>query len=268
MRSTLKTRHEVEAVGRDAPGFFLYGLQDTEASIKSWKTLDEMADIVHRSFNASRYPDHKFYHIGVPDVDAERGEVANIDRLPGKKIKGGKTIFRGGDIIFARIEPSIYNKKTAIVPDVGDCLGSTELLAARPKEGTNVHYLLWALRSEWVAQQILGKMTGSTGRRRFEDVDFAKLLIPWVEPDVQDQIARVVLSAKNKYLRLMRAAMAALQEGEKLVVEMLETNGNNNPSLTGYEYEECVVEDKWTNFEKLYVPSTENSEMEQMELDI
>ena len=266
MRSIIKKRNEVEIIGRDAPGFFLYGLNNASNSIRDWKKLNEMADIVHSSFMASKYPDREFYHIGVPDVDAERGEVANIERLLGKDIKGGKTVFRGGDIIFARIEPSIYNKKTAIVPDVGECLGSTELLAARPKEGTNARYLLWALRSDWIAQQIKGKMTGSTGRRRFEDIDFANLLIPWVEPDVQTKIAKVLLSARNKYQRLINEAMNTLRYSEELVISALGSNGIDTLSLEDFELEEVLIEDKWSQMEKLNVRKTDiSAEIAQME---
>lgn len=269
MRSRLKSRAEVEAVGRDAPGFFLYGLQSHHNTIKCWKQLDEVADVIHRSFNASRYPEHEFYHIGVPNVDAEQGVVATVERLKGKDIKGGKTVFRGGDIIFARIEPSIYNKKTAIVPDIGDCLGSTEFIAARPKEGTNVNYLLWVLRSKWIAQQITGKMTGSTGRRRFEDTDFAKLMIPWVEElEAQEYIAKMLLTAQSRYLRLMREAIDTLEECEKSIVSILENALHPPPVLALEKVDIDLLEDKWSDMEKLFLPKSAESQMEQMQLSL
>jgi hypothetical protein len=266
MRSIIKMRTEVEEVERDAPGFFLYGLQK-DAIIKNWKPLDQVAYIVRRTFTASKYPNYEFYHIGVPDVDNERGEVANIDRLPGSKIKGGKAIFQGGDIIFARIEPSIYNKKTAIVPDVGECLGSTEFLVARPKEGTKPEYLLWALRSQWVQEQIWGKMTGSTGRRRFESIDFAKLQIPWVDFEDQEYIVKVLVSARSKYRRLMKMAMEALQEGDQLALEILESNNEATSLISSNEFDEEIIQDKWANMEKLYLPRPHDNGQLTLDLD-
>lgn len=262
MRSTVRPYAEMEKIGRDAPGFFLYGLrQDSKESVENWKELREVAEIVRQTFTASNFPDHEFYYIGVPDVDAEKGEVATVHRLPGRKIKGGKAVFHSGDIIFARIEPSIYNKKTAIVPNIGACLASTEFLAARPKEGTNADYLLWVLRSDWIAQQVKGKMTGSTGRRRFERSNFAKLLIPWVAPDLQEEIAKVLQSARNKHRRLLEESEEALQEGEEIATEILMANGTTVSLLSEYDLEISSTENRWADIEKLYLPQKEDAQL-------
>ncbi|MEY2911247.1 MAG: type restriction-modification system [Cyanobacteriota bacterium] len=255
MRSIIKKRSEIESVGRDAPGFFLYNLEKNN-KIKNWKTLDQLADIVHHTFVASKYPDQYFYHISLSDIDSERGEVVSINKDLGSKIKGGKCVFQSGDIIFARIEPSIYNKKTAIVPNIGQCLGSTEFLVARPKQGVKSEYILWSLRSEWVQKQILGKMTGSTGRRRFENSDFAKLQIPWVDENVQNIIVKILVSAQYKYLKLMQAAIDTLHEGEQLAIGVLESSGENTPSINN-EFGDVIVNNKWEYIEKLYLPRNE-----------
>ena len=250
---------EIEIVGRDAPGFFLYGLSEEKEKISQWKDLEEIADVVRNTFLASKFPEQEFYLIELNDVDAVKGEVNNIQKVIGKNVKGGKVIFRSGDVIFARIEPSIYNKKTALVPDVGECIGSTEFLVARPKDGTDTHFLLWILRSKWVEQQILGKMTGSTGRRRFEDSDFAKLKIPWVEPYIQKQIASILISSKNRFQKLVREAQQALEEGEAMFEEILQGNSELTTLAEG-DLEILNSEDKWNSLEKLYLPQKEPNE--------
>ncbi|CAG1770302.1 hypothetical protein BAC3_00946 [uncultured bacterium] len=255
MRSTLKKYSELLHVGRDAPGFFLYGLVDGVAEIKSWRKLEEIADIVRLSILPSRYPTYEFYHIGVPDVDAEHGEVGNVDRLLGGQIKGARIVIKGGDVIFARIEPSIYNRKTAIVPNLGVCLGSTEFLVARPKQGMSSEYILWVLRNQWVAQQVLGKMTGSTGRRRFEESDFAKLLIPWVEPDNQKVIARVLVSARVQCKKLIKEAAAILQQGDNVALDLIQRPQEAISNIADDEILEDEQETKWSSMDKLYLPS-------------
>lgn len=126
----------------------------------------------------------------MPNVDDITGEV-NIQRLKGKEIKANKTVFKGGDVVFARIEPCIYNRKIALIPDdVKQALGSTELLVARAKPNrAKPEFLLWILRSELVQHQIMGYMTGTTGRRRLPNEAFASLQFPLVPLDKQQQIA-------------------------------------------------------------------------------
>lgn len=150
--------------------------------------------------------------MGVPNVDNIFAEI-KPELLSPKDIKGGKIKFKGGDIIFARIEPSIYNRKTALVPKSYDeVLGSTELYVVRTKKEYDNGYLLWALRSKLTQNQILGKMTGSTGRRRLPHTDFGNLMIPFVKREKQSLIAKHYLKSLSKAKNLRGNALKNLKK--------------------------------------------------------
>ncbi|KZL49466.1 hypothetical protein A2T98_12530 [Nodularia spumigena CENA596] len=178
----------------------------------SWLTLNEVATLPSNTKIPSRNPHEEYLYIGMTDVDELFGEV-NIHNLLGKDIKGNKLVIKGNDVVFARIEPCIYNKKIALIPsDIIEALGSTELLIARAKSNILPSFLLWLLRSELIQQQIAGKMTGTTGRRRLPDEVFASLKLPKISIDLQKLIV-------NELNRRCNEAKFLYTESENLVNE-------------------------------------------------
>ncbi|MDX1522963.1 MAG: hypothetical protein R3264_15145, partial [Anaerolineae bacterium] len=129
----------------------------------------------------------------------EMAEV-NLQYLSGHEIRANKTIFKGNDVVFARIEPCIYNRKIALIPpEVDEALGSTELFVARAKEGKALpEFLLWLLRSELVQRQIQGHMTGTTGRRRLPPQAFTQLKFPKISLELQKDIAKECSHYRNR----------------------------------------------------------------------
>ena len=185
-------------------------------------SLSDIALLPRQSKTASKTPDAEILYIGMPDVDDITGEV-NIQRLQGKEIKANKTVFKGGDVVFARIEPCIYNRKIALIPnDVKQALGSTELLVARAKTDCAIpEFLLWMLRSELAQRQIMGYMTGTTGRRRLPNESFASLQFPLVSLDKQQQIAEEATQRRNRVKKLKSEAEIVVSEAKSQVERMI-----------------------------------------------
>ena len=180
-----------------------------------WTSLKEVANLPTKNEVASKQPDKYFSYIGMPDIDNIYGEV-NISEIPGKSIKANKIIIQGNDVVFARIEPCIYNLKIALIPsDIDKALGSTELLIARPKSDTLPAFLFWILRSQLIQQQILGQVTGTTGRRRLPKQVFASLQIPVVSREEQKLIADEAMQRKD-------VAKALWVEAEKIITDARE----------------------------------------------
>jgi type I restriction enzyme S subunit len=194
----------------------------------SWNSLSELAYLPTITKVPSKDPEGVFSYVGMTDVDESLASIT-IHHLLGKEINANKIVFRGGDVVFARIEPCIYNRKIAIIPErVEEAIGSTELLVARAKPGVSAGFLLWILRSELIQRQIAGGMTGTTGRRRLPGSSFAALQIPHVPLKQQETIAaeatrlcdhtkclrieaeRVVAEAKAKVERMILGQEAAV----------------------------------------------------------
>jgi restriction endonuclease S subunit len=182
--------------------------------------LHEIAEISHRALIASKTPSALFSYIGMTDVNALTGEV-RIRSLLGSDINSNKVLIKGGDIVFARIEPCIYNRKTALIPDdVDEALCSTELYVARARSNMSREFLLAILRSEFVQRQIIGKMTGTTGRRRLPAATFANLQIPDVPLNKQLEIEGKVKELKEMAKRLEEKANRIVTE-TKIEVERI-----------------------------------------------
>ncbi|MEW5987167.1 MAG: restriction endonuclease subunit S, partial [Chloroflexota bacterium] len=101
----------------------------------TWVSLREVAHLSHQARIASNTPDAEFIYVGMSDVSDRTAEV-RLQRLLGGQIRANKTVFKGNDVVFARIEPCIYNRKIALIPaEVEEALGSTELLVAQARKG-------------------------------------------------------------------------------------------------------------------------------------
>lgn len=117
------------------------------------------------------------------------------------KYKGGVK-FRNGDIIVARITPSLENGKTAYIDilehnEVG--FGSTEFIVLRAKEEiSDKHFVYYLAISPEFRDVAIQSMTGSSGRQRVQIqsiIDYEFLLPPLPE---QKAIAEVLSSIDDK----------------------------------------------------------------------
>lgn len=187
----------------------------------SWIALRDIANLPTTAKIASRQPDKTFTYIGMPDVDNIYGEV-DAQELLGKDIKANKVVIRGNDVVFARIEPCVYNLKIALIPaDIEEALGSTELLIARPKSHVVPSFLLWILRSDLIQHQIAGKVTGTTGRRRLPNSVFASLQIPQVPLNLQKNIADEAARRRDQAKQLRSQAEAVVAAAKARVERMI-----------------------------------------------
>ncbi len=133
-------------------------------------------------------------YVGLPETDEKTGEITQVLTRPYKEVKG-RNIIENGDILFARIEPSVYNKKTILVNGLkaGFAFTSTEFHVVRTKENANQKFLFYMLReNDFVYQQVFGKVIGTTGRRRVDIRAFRDFLIPYPPRHIQDKIAAMM----------------------------------------------------------------------------
>lgn len=137
-------------------------------------------------------------YVGLPETSDM--EIKEVLKRPYKEVKG-RGIIKQGDILFARIEPSIFNQKYIMTNDLNGndyAFTSTEFYVIKPKQNINSKFLFYMLFSNDVYNQILGKTTGSTGRRRLDKGVFEQLLIPNQNRQIQDRIVEIMDSANAK----------------------------------------------------------------------
>jgi restriction endonuclease S subunit len=140
--------------------------------------------------------------------------------LPGKEIGSVKKRFRRGDILFARIMPSLSNRKVALITDeVSEGLASTEFLVLRPKADCPIdpHFLFRAIRADAFTRQAVANVTGATGRQRISADRLLELRIVVPPEDLQKQIA---MSVEEEF-RLRSLANEESRRADELAVSVL-----------------------------------------------
>ena len=145
------------------------------------------------------------------------GQVDLSDTLESSKVKN-YTVFRNGDVLFAKITPCMENGKGAIVHNLanGYGAGSTEFIVLRPNADMITAkwlYLYLSQRSfRWECQQ---HMTGSAGQKRVPPKYLASCEIP--VPAISEQ-ERIVSKIEELFSRLDSSVAELKTAKEKLKV--------------------------------------------------
>jgi restriction endonuclease S subunit len=191
----------------DPPAYRPYFVKDKPLKTTP-KPLAEIALIDPHSLPKPRDPETLVPYVGLPECDLTA--VREVAMRPYREVKG-RSIVKPGDILFARIEPSVFNQKYVLADDLKGhayAYTSTEFYVVKPRESVNLHYLYAMFFCSFVFAQTKGKTTGSSGRRRLDPEMFASLQIPVPEMSVQKQIAAEVRRRREQARRLRLEAEA------------------------------------------------------------
>ena len=138
---------------------------------------------VNPSRNKPKFKDDDLVpYVGLPETDEHTREIVNVVLRPYKEVKG-RSVILPNDILFARIEPSIFNQKYIFAGDLKGynfAFTSTEFYIIEQKS-VNIKYIFTLLFTDYVFNQVKGKTTGSTGRRRLDLSAFNNIEIPKIE---------------------------------------------------------------------------------------
>lgn len=184
--------------------------------------LASLSDLAYIDSHVIRKPEDEnelIPYVGLPEC--EQTEVREVVMRPYHEVKG-RSVVKPGDILFARIEPSIFNKKYVFVEDLKGheyAYTSTEFYVVTPNYSeADPHYLYAMFFSSFVFNQVKGKTTGSSGRRRLDPELFRSLQFPKPSMKMQQTIATEVRRRREEARRL-RAEAAAEWENAKISFE-------------------------------------------------
>lgn len=115
------------------------------------------------------------------DMGALRPFTRDVRAVASKPYRGG-TKFLDGDVLMARITPSLENGKTSIYrassAASGPAFGSTEFIVIRGREGVSDSlYAYYLLTSQKVREHAIASMNGSSGRQRVQHDSLASFEI-------------------------------------------------------------------------------------------
>lgn len=146
-------------------------------------------------------------YVGLPECNNMR--IREVTLRPYEEVKN-RGIALLGDILFARIEPSVFNKKYVLVDDLRGypyIYTSTEFYVVRAKPDEIIQdYLYVMFFCSFVHEQVKGRTTGSSGRRRISSTFFKNLQIPVPSKQKQETVVTEVLKRQNKAISIQKEA--------------------------------------------------------------
>src|SRR5699024_2371996 len=142
---------------------------------------------------------------------------------------GGGMKFCDGDVLMARITPSLENGKTSVYRAAANqrnapAFGSTEFIVIRGREGTSSSsFAYYLFTSPEVRDYAISSMNGSSGRQRVQIDSLASFEIDL--PELQEQRAiAATLGALDDKIQSNRRAIALIF---KIVTAMLSSGAEN-----------------------------------------
>jgi len=185
-----------------------------------WVKLGEVASINPRTAIPAGWDEKTLVpFVEMAALNAQAARVLRFELKPLEQVSRGKTRFRSGDILFAKITPSVENGKVGLSDDVPGPLafGSTEFHVIHPRANLDKQFLLSFLRLPSTRQAAVESMVGATGRRRVP-VDFLRnLKLPLPSLETQRRIVEEVRAFEEEARRIQKA-----QKESRAVLEQIE----------------------------------------------
>jgi type I restriction enzyme, S subunit len=171
----------------------------------SWleSAISEVAEVNPRK-DVDLGPNDLVSFVPMAAVDEVSGTILSpIDR-PYREVSKGFTHFRDGDVIFAKITPSMENGKSAVARSLvnGTGMGSTEFHVFRPTAAIEANYLWRYVRQKSFREDAQAVMSGAVGQQRVPSDWLKDHLIPL--PPLPEQ-RRIVAKVDGLTARTARA---------------------------------------------------------------
>jgi type I restriction enzyme M protein len=195
-------QEEINEERLDAP--FLLNIVDRDKLHETFPNLTSLREVCRiDNLRKPPEPNNFYYYLEVPDISEATGAISNIRRLRGSEIGSSRFTFKGGDLLFTRINPR-KNRVTIIPDEIAEGYVSTEVynlhLLANSKILDN-HVLRSLLQTPIVQRQIGRLGTGSSSSRaRVQEDDFLNhVFIPIPSHEVQAEISLRMRKALSSY---------------------------------------------------------------------
>jgi type I restriction enzyme, S subunit len=180
-------------------------------------------------------------------VDEATGEIVGATVRSFREVSKGFTLFKEGDVIFAKITPSMENGKAAVARNLknGIGFGSTEFHVLRSKGAVTPEFIWYFLRRQSFRAAARDVMTGAVGQLRVP-ADYLKkqeFLVPPIAEqeriveaiDVLKQRTRAVrmeLAAVEKLLDQLKPQLLGAAVDGRLTAEWRRSNAKSFPHTT------------------------------------
>lgn len=174
-----------------------------------WKTVGECCDVNRRDPALKNMSDDTLVSfVPMAAVDADQGAIAKPVDRPFSEVRKGFTPFSNGDVIFAKITPSMENGKAAIANGLtnGFGFGSTEFHVMHPKDSVIAEWVFHFIRQQSFRDEAKGSFAGTAGQLRVPEKFILNTDIPLAPIPEQQRI----ISKIERLFEQSRTARTAL----------------------------------------------------------
>ena len=190
----------------------------------TWIMLGGLVEVKKDTVTPSKNPQAEYYYVAIEGMDNNPYSTdENAVRLKGEEINGLRQWFLGNDVLFARLAPCIVNKKSAQVPQaIEKGCGSTEFIVIRPKKGVDSRFVLWAIKADFMLEQMQSKVRGTVpSRMRLYAEDLLRMYIPIASLRQQVTIGDELEKRRAEAKRLRAEAEQVVAEAKAKVERMI-----------------------------------------------
>jgi len=158
--------------------------------------ITNIADIINNRITPSK-DENKYSSFALIRMDELQNNPVRIDNIIytlGSEIEGNLKIVQPGDILLARLGPSMMNRKIVVVPqlekDADYIVASAEFIVIRPHDPKDSFYITGVLRTNMMLQYMYSKTRGGTpSRYRLNEEDFSLMDFPDESEKVRKKIS-------------------------------------------------------------------------------
>ncbi len=152
--------------------------------------ISDVCGIVDEKVNVSRFDKQIIDWIRIDDLPNQPLDIQEVRTQPANEVEGTFFEVQEGDILVARLGPTILNQKIVMVRTVErTTIASAEFLILRCKEGYNPEAVMAVLKTAYYRDLMYSHARGSTpSRYRLNREDMLKLPFPDIR-EHQDKIA-------------------------------------------------------------------------------
>lgn len=157
--------------------------------------ISDVCDIVDVKINVSRFDKQIIDWIRIDDLPNQPIDIEEIRTQPANEIEGSFFKVEEGDILVARLGPTILNQKIVMVRSVErNTIASAEFLVLRCKDGYNPEAVMAVLKTTYYRDLMYSHARGSTpSRYRLNREDMLKLPFP----DIREHQERIATAAND-----------------------------------------------------------------------
>ena len=162
--------------------------------------ITEVADINPTHPEAPPKDDELASFVPMKNIEELTGRLDASETKQWGEIKSGYTRFQEGDVVFAKITPSMENGKAALAENLanGVAAGTTELHVFRPSERLLPRYLLYFVLQEGFRREAESNMTGTAGHMRVPTEFIESVEIPLPPTNEQKEIVAKIEELVSK----------------------------------------------------------------------